>query len=161
MLLITTCSISLQAMHISDTGRYLLCEIIYIDGRRLHRNLQQRDIYHCVRNALAKEHGEYGVALALRSLSIQAYFHPNIVMIRVSRDAHKMLQSALFFIRKIGQYEAFFNTLHISGTIRTCQKFYVGYLRRELPKLLRECKTPEEEKEVKKAISSCVPVEVT
>lgn len=46
---------------------------------------------------------------------VQAYFHPNIVMIRVSRDAHKMLQSALFFIRKIGQYEAFFNTLHISG----------------------------------------------
>lgn len=127
---------------------------------------------------------------------VQAYFHPNIVMIRVSRDAHKMLQSALFFIRKIGQYEAFFNTLHISGncgdrgykthsntlvlnclfcfichnyntciitiiqkktficmlfeqilfvllgTIRTCQKFYVGYLRRELPQLLRECKTP-------------------
>ena len=40
-----------------------------------------------------------------------------MVMIKVSRDAHKMLQSALFFIRKVGQYDAFFNTLHISGKL--------------------------------------------
>ncbi|XP_061174573.1 ribonuclease P/MRP protein subunit POP5-like [Saccostrea echinata] len=146
---------------VRQKNRYLLCEIIYMDGKRLKRNLKERDIYCCVRDAVAREHGDYGLATSLKSLSVQAYFHPNIVMIKVSRDSHKMLQSALFFVRKIGQYEAFFNTLHISGTIRTCQKFYVNYLRRELPQLLKECKTPDEEKEVKRAISSCVAVEVT
>ncbi|XP_056020936.1 ribonuclease P/MRP protein subunit POP5-like isoform X2 [Ostrea edulis] len=146
---------------VRQKNRYLLCEINYMDGKRLQRNLKTKDIYHCVRDAVLREHGEYGFATTVRSLSVQAYFHPNIVMIKVSRDGHKMLQSALFFVRKIGQYEAFFNTLHISGTIRTCQKFYIRYLRKELPTLLRECSTPDEEKEVKRAISYCVPVEVT
>lgn len=42
-----------------------------MDGKRLQRNLKTKDIYHCVRDAVLREHGEYGFATTVRSLSGQ------------------------------------------------------------------------------------------
>lgn len=63
-----------------------------------------------------------------------------------------MVQSAMFFINKIGTYDAFLRTLHIGGTIRTCQKFLINYNREQLPSMLRECKTADERQQLQSAI---------
>ncbi|KAL3874138.1 hypothetical protein ACJMK2_037190 [Sinanodonta woodiana] len=136
-------------------NRYILCEIIYTDNQRVERHVTDYMVYGAVINALQTAHGDFGIGSLQSSLCVK-YVNPitSMVLIRARRGAHKMVQSALYFIKKIGQYEAFFRTLHLGGTIRSCCKFLIKHHKQMLPRLLSECKNKEEIRKVQEIISS-------
>eukprot|EP00061_Rhincodon_typus_P014483 g41521.t1 len=71
--------------------------------------------------------------------------YTGIVLIRCRKDFYRLLWSAMqlitFLESKNQKYPCFFNTLHVGGTIRTCQKFLIQYNRKQLLLLLKDCKT--------------------
>ncbi|KAG8597015.1 hypothetical protein GDO81_002143, partial [Engystomops pustulosus] len=74
--------------------------------------------------------------------------YTGIIFLRCRKAFHQLLGSSLPFITSLenrGQrYSCFFNTLHIGGTIRTCQKFLIQYNRKQLAVLLKNCSDPGE-----------------
>ncbi|KAK3093523.1 hypothetical protein FSP39_016739, partial [Pinctada imbricata] len=121
--------------------RYLVCKIEFADGKRAQREINSHEIFRQIKEAIKQAHGEYGLGVLLSSYKVNFLSKPSILIIRAARDHYRLLQSALFFVKKVGKYDAILNTIHIGGTIRTCQKFYIDYMRKELPSLLAECKT--------------------
>ncbi|GFR78933.1 ribonuclease P/MRP protein subunit POP5 [Elysia marginata] len=72
-----------------------------------------------------------------------------------------MLSSALVFITKAGGMDVLFKTLHVGGSIRSCQKFLINYHRKNLAQLFPDCKTPEEQADVMKSIlAACDSLEM-
>nr|KAG5698880.1 hypothetical protein BaRGS_006774 [Batillaria attramentaria] len=83
-----------------------------------------------------------------------------MVIIRAKRDFYRMAQTALTFVKKIGNHDAFLHTMHIGGTIRACQKFLIRHHRQHLPLLYKECPTQEERDKVQQALlTACVNME--
>lgn len=69
--------------------------------------------------------------------------------------------SALPFITSLEnkghRYPCFLNTLHVGGTIRTCQKFLIQYNRRQLLILLQNCTDEGEREAIQKSVTkSCL-----
>ncbi|KAK1328710.1 hypothetical protein QTO34_012285 [Cnephaeus nilssonii] len=55
------------------------------------------------------------------------------------------------------RYPCFLNTLHVGGTIRTCQKFLIQYNRRQLLILLQNCTDEGEREAIQKSVTrSCL-----
>ncbi|XP_030814596.1 ribonuclease P/MRP protein subunit POP5 isoform X2 [Camarhynchus parvulus] len=81
------------------------------------------------------------------------------VLLRCRKDSYRLLCSALPFVRHLesrGQrYPCFLNTLHVGGTIRTCQKFLIQYNRTQLLRLLQNCTNEEERQCIQKSLLSC------
>ncbi|XP_036610378.1 ribonuclease P/MRP protein subunit POP5 [Trichosurus vulpecula] len=139
--------------------RYLLCELVSEDPR-CRACLEERVLFGVVRDAIARAHGAFGAAacsLALTVKYLNAY--TGVVLLRCRKEFHQLLWSALPFItyleNKGQRYPCFFNTLHVGGTIRTCQKFLVQYNKRQLLILLQNCPDGEERESIKKSIMSC------
>jgi len=138
--------------------RYVLCEIVTPDERRLMcHTWKSHDVYTCVRNAIVKAHGDYGIAIMQSSLSVK-YLNAltRIVLLRVRRGLHHMLIQSLMFVNKLNNQDVFLHTLHISGTIRSCEKFLVRYHYWQLPVLLRDCTTAEERYKVEQSMKKCL-----
>ncbi|XP_033735462.1 ribonuclease P/MRP protein subunit POP5-like [Pecten maximus] len=137
-------------------NRYLVCEVVYTESRKKIAPFSEYELYKCIRDAVIKSYGDYGFGVLKSSLSVKHWNSAtSIVLIRAKRGAHTMVQSALTFVKKISNNDAFFNTLHIGGTIRSCYKFLVRHHQQQLPGLLRECKTDGERNAVRAAILSC------
>ncbi|XP_065273931.1 ribonuclease P/MRP protein subunit POP5 isoform X2 [Emys orbicularis] len=117
--------------------RYLLCEIVSEDPRCRHCSV-----------CLVKY--------------LNAY--TGIVLLRCRKDFYRLLWSALPFVTYLEnrnqRYSCFFNTLHVGGTIRTCQKFLVQYNRKQLLLLLHNCTSEEERQSIQKSVLSCCLKEV-
>ncbi|KAL2298554.1 hypothetical protein Nmel_015556, partial [Mimus melanotis] len=81
------------------------------------------------------------------------------VLLRCRKDSYRLLCSALPFVRSLEsraqRYSCFLNTLHVGGTIRTCQKFLIQYNRTQLLRLLQNCTNAEERQCVQKSLLSC------
>ncbi|XP_015130896.2 ribonuclease P/MRP protein subunit POP5 isoform X2 [Gallus gallus] len=81
------------------------------------------------------------------------------VLLRCRKDFQRLLSSALPLVRHLeGRGQRFpcaLRTLHVGGTIRTCQKFLIQYNRRQLLLLLRSCTNEEERRSVRQAVLSC------
>ncbi|NWX14359.1 POP5 protein, partial [Aegotheles bennettii] len=81
------------------------------------------------------------------------------VLLRCRKDSHRLLCSALPFVRQLEsrnqRYPCALNTLHVGGTIRTCQKFLIQYNRRQLLMLLQNCTNEEERRSIEKSLLSC------
>ncbi|XP_074651488.1 ribonuclease P/MRP protein subunit POP5-like [Tubulanus polymorphus] len=137
-------------------NRYLLCEIIYENENSVSTSLTAFKILNCLKDAVLQIHGVYGGSLLKASISVK-YFNEktNIVLIRAARGSHKLLQSAMTFVQKIGDYSAFFNTIHIGGTIQSCQKFLMKYNKRQLKVLLALVSKKEERKKIRENIKQC------
>ncbi|KFW82505.1 Ribonuclease P/MRP protein subunit POP5, partial [Manacus vitellinus] len=71
----------------------------------------------------------------------------------------RLLCAALPFVRylesRAQRYPCALNTLHVGGTIRTCQKFLIQYNRRQLLMLLQNCTNEEERQCIRKSLLSC------
>ncbi|XP_070572976.1 ribonuclease P/MRP protein subunit POP5-like [Ptychodera flava] len=140
-------------------NRYLLCELVFDDDKLVHP-VEEKVIYFTIKQAIERSHGDYGIGVTLSGLNVKYLnIYTRIVLIRVRRDFYKLLWSALPFIRSIEKKPCFIHTLHLGGTIRSCQKFLLKYSRQKLVVLLQKCKTPEERKAVQKSILSCTLVE--
>ncbi|XP_051525961.1 ribonuclease P/MRP protein subunit POP5 [Myxocyprinus asiaticus] len=140
-------------------SRYLLCEVCFSKRNSL-QVLDERGIYHTVRAAVDRAHGDYGSALVNLAFSVK-YLNAltGVVLIRCRKANYQLIWSAIPFITYLenrGQrVQCFINCLHVGGTIRTCQKFLARYNRQQLHRMLLDCKTDDERQEIRRAILSC------
>ncbi|NXL87760.1 POP5 protein, partial [Alectura lathami] len=81
------------------------------------------------------------------------------VLLRCRKDFQRLLSSALPLVRHLesrGQrFACALSTLHVGGTIRTCQKFLIQHNRRQLLLLLQNCTTEAERLCVRQSVLSC------
>uniref|UniRef100_A0AC11EAM7 POP5 homolog, ribonuclease P/MRP subunit n=1 Tax=Ovis aries TaxID=9940 RepID=A0AC11EAM7_SHEEP len=87
--------------------------------------------------------------------------YTGIVLLRCRKEFYRLVWSALPFItyleNKGHRYPCFLNTLHVGGTIRTCQKFLIQYNRRQLLILLQNCTDEGEREAIQKSVTkSCL-----
>ncbi|XP_022266150.1 ribonuclease P/MRP protein subunit POP5 isoform X1 [Canis lupus familiaris] len=87
--------------------------------------------------------------------------YTGIVLLRCRKEFYQLVCSALPFItyleNKGHRYPCFLNTLHVGGTIRTCQKFLIRYNRRQLLILLQNCTDEGEREAIQKSVTkSCL-----
>ncbi|EPQ06206.1 Ribonuclease P/MRP protein subunit POP5 [Myotis brandtii] len=87
--------------------------------------------------------------------------YTGIVLLRCRKEFYQLVWSALPFIthleNKGHRYPCFLNTLHVGGTIRTCQKFLIQYNRRQLLILLQNCTDEGEREAIQKSVTrSCL-----
>ncbi|XP_067861753.1 ribonuclease P/MRP protein subunit POP5 [Heptranchias perlo] len=140
-------------------SRYLLCEIVF-ENPQFRRCIEEKNVYKTVKDAIARAHGDFGFGCCSLSLAVKYLnAYTGIVLIRCRKDFYRLLWSSLPFItfleNKNQKYPCFFNTLHVGGTIRTCQKFLIQYNRKQLLLLLKDCKTEGERESVQRSILSC------
>jgi len=124
-------------------NRYLLCELVKEDGTPCSHRCTDHKVYVTIRDALQKAHGDLGMAVVKKSLNVK-YMNSQtgIIMVRVSRGAQHYLQTTLPFIKSIEDTTVSFKSLHMAGTIRSCQKFLIKYHRQQLMILLKSCTDP-------------------
>ncbi|XP_023134639.1 ribonuclease P/MRP protein subunit POP5 [Amphiprion ocellaris] len=140
-------------------SRYLLCEINVSDKSQLLL-LDDRAVATAVKAAVARTHGDYGLALCTIRFSVKYLnTHTGIVLLRFPKRCYKLLWSALPFITCITtrghNIPCFLNCLHVGGTIRTCQKFLIRYNTQQLHRMLPKCKNEEEKQQIREAILDC------
>ncbi|XP_032509723.1 ribonuclease P/MRP protein subunit POP5 isoform X3 [Phocoena sinus] len=87
--------------------------------------------------------------------------YTGIVLLRCRKEFYRLVWSALPFITYLENrghhYPCFLNTLHVGGTIRTCQKFLIQYNRRQLLILLQNCTDEGEREAIQKSVTrSCL-----
>ncbi|XP_069789085.1 ribonuclease P/MRP protein subunit POP5 [Narcine bancroftii] len=140
-------------------SRYLLCEMVF-EKSHYRQHIDVRSIIRNVRHAITQTHGDFGIGcctLRLEVTYLNAY--TGVVLIRCQKDFCRMLSTALLFItfleNKNQKFPCFFNTLHVAGTIRSCQKFLIQYNRRQMLLLLRDCKTKKEREAVQRSLLYC------
>ncbi|XP_033627946.1 ribonuclease P/MRP protein subunit POP5-like [Asterias rubens] len=137
-------------------NRYFLCEMVFEDPNSRAFSIVTQNIYAAVKSKVRDTHGDYGLAAISWGLSVRYLnSHTGLVMIRVRRHHQKILGSTLPFITSIARCPLSLRTIHVSGTIRSCQKFLVKFNRQQLVVLLRQCKTKEERIQVKESIKKC------
>ncbi|NXF19300.1 POP5 protein, partial [Rhodinocichla rosea] len=169
--------------HAALSRRYVLCEVVSEDPR-CRQCIEDRVLGLAVRDAITRVHGDYGLAccsisftgageraapgrgvppapLTVRVCPTVKYLnaYTGTVLLRCRKDSYRLLCSALPFVRHLesrGQrYPCCLNTLHVGGTIRTCQKFLIQYNRTQLLRLLQNCTNEEERQCIQKSLLSC------
>ncbi|XP_047552896.1 ribonuclease P/MRP protein subunit POP5 isoform X1 [Lutra lutra] len=100
---------------------------------------------------------ESALSVSLRYLNA----YTGVVLLRCRKEFYHLVCSALPFItyleNKGHRYPCFLNTLHVGGTIRTCQKFLIHYNRRQLLILLQNCTDEGERQAIQKSVArSCL-----
>ncbi|XP_062944303.1 ribonuclease P/MRP protein subunit POP5 [Cynocephalus volans] len=136
--------------------RYLLCELVS-DDPRCRLSLEDRVLSGLVRDTIARVHGTFGAAACSIGFAVRYLnAYTGIVLLRCRKEFYQLVWSALPFITyleiKGHRYPCFFNTLHVGGTIRTCQKFLIQYNRRQLLILLQNCTDEGEREAIQKSV---------
>uniref|UniRef100_A0A8C4JQY5 Ribonuclease P/MRP protein subunit POP5 n=1 Tax=Dromaius novaehollandiae TaxID=8790 RepID=A0A8C4JQY5_DRONO len=139
--------------------RYVLCEVVSEDPR-CRQCIEDRAVGLAVREAIARAHGDYGLACCCVSFTVKYLnAYTGTVLLRCRKDFYRLLCSALPLVRQLEsrnqRYPCYFNTLHVGGTIRTCQKFLIQYNRRQLLMLLQNCTNEEERRSIRQSVLSC------
>ncbi|XP_049987505.1 ribonuclease P/MRP protein subunit POP5 isoform X1 [Alexandromys fortis] len=155
--------------------RYLLCELVSEDAR-CRLSLDDRVLGGLVRDTIARVHGTFGAAACSVGFAVRyVNAYTGVVLLRCRKEFYRLLWSALPFITHLEskghRYSCFLNTLHVGerqrlfqkllstktlhvpGTIRTCQKFLIRYNRRQLLPLLQNCTDEGEKEAIKKSFS--------
>ncbi|KAF6082553.1 POP5-like protein, ribonuclease P/MRP subunit [Phyllostomus discolor] len=141
--------------------RYLLCEVVS-DDPRCRLSLDDRALCGLVRDTIARVHGTFGAAACSIGFAVRYLnAYTGVVLLRCRKDFYQLVWSALPFIthleNKGHRYPCFLNTLHVGGTIRTCQKFLIQYNRRQLLILLQNCTDEGEREAIQKSVTkSCL-----
>ncbi|KAK6476365.1 UNVERIFIED_CONTAM: hypothetical protein FKN15_067506 [Acipenser sinensis] len=140
-------------------SRYLLCEVSFADPRS-RQCLEERAIFSAVRDAIARAHGDYGAACCAVSFAVKYLnAYTGILLLRCRKEHYRLLWSALPFIIHLesrGQRQPCrISSIHVGGTIRTCQRFLIRYNRQQLLRMLPGCQSEEERASVHRAVLSC------
>ncbi|RUS77908.1 hypothetical protein EGW08_014339 [Elysia chlorotica] len=134
-------------------NRYAICELVFPQTAESGPQMETYQVYQAVKQSLLESHGDYGLAALQSSLSVKYLnIKTNIAIIRGERRHFDMVTSSLIFITEVGGLDVAFRTLHVGGSIRSCQKFLIDYHRKNLAKLFPECETLEGKSEVMKSI---------
>jgi ribonuclease P/MRP protein subunit POP5 len=103
-------------------NRYILFEV-YWEREDSMNELNSSVILQTVRTSIETNFGDLGVSSTLRSLSLK-YFDSstNTGIIRVTRKHQRLLHVSLTLIHSIDKTICCVKTLHIGGSIRSCQE---------------------------------------
>ncbi|XP_030074638.1 ribonuclease P/MRP protein subunit POP5 [Microcaecilia unicolor] len=139
-------------------SRYLLCEIV-VDDPLCRQIISQGLVHSTLKEALIRAHGDFGFACCSVSFAVKyVNAYTGIVLIRCRKAFYQLFWSSLPFITCLesrGQrFPCFFNTLHVSGTIRTCQKYLIQYNQKQLLRLLQNSTSDVERKLIERSIRS-------
>ncbi|KFO70349.1 Ribonuclease P/MRP protein subunit POP5, partial [Cuculus canorus] len=139
--------------------RYVLGEVVS-EEPRCRQCIEDRAVSLAVRDAVGRVHGDYGLGCVSVSFTVKYLnAYTGVVLLRCRKDACGLLCSALPFVRQLEsrnqRYPCVLNTLHIGGTIRTCQKFLIQYNRRQMLLLLQNCTNEEDRRCIQKSLLSC------
>uniref|UniRef100_A0A915KZA8 Ribonuclease P/MRP protein subunit POP5 n=1 Tax=Romanomermis culicivorax TaxID=13658 RepID=A0A915KZA8_ROMCU len=108
-------------------------------------------IQNTILETLAALHGDYGVGLCKQSFSVKVYnSKTEILILRICAEGSKFLLSALPFVTKLKlkKSESQFTvvpvclqTLHLGGSLRSCEKSLLKYHRSQIISALKKCKS--------------------
>uniref|UniRef100_A0A8B9CHP7 Ribonuclease P/MRP protein subunit POP5 n=1 Tax=Anser brachyrhynchus TaxID=132585 RepID=A0A8B9CHP7_9AVES len=140
-------------------NRYVLCEVVAEEPRGRHC-IEDRAVATAVRDAIARAYGDYGLACCSMSFTVKYLnAYTGTVLLRCRKDFHRLLCSALPLVRQLEsrglRCPCFLSTLHVGGTIRSCQKFLIQHNRRQLLTLLQNCTNEEERQRIRQSVLSC------
>lgn len=115
-------------------NRYLLCAVDAEGGPQALRALSGLNILHAVRASLQDNFGDVGTGTLGASLAVKYWSSVlGLALVRASRDHFRLVWASLSMITRIeGLPEPLtlrFRVIHVGGTIRSCQKSAVEYMR--------------------------------
>ncbi|KAK4793314.1 hypothetical protein SAY86_023749 [Trapa natans] len=108
-------------------NRYMVMEIFLDPNRELGVDdpivLTQHNVSQTIKDSILANFGECGLASSLGSFQVK-YVNPitKVCIIRVSREEHQKVWSAVTLVRSIGNCPVLFNLLDLSGSIKACKK---------------------------------------
>merc|ERR1711981_503524 len=86
-------------------------------------SLTEQDIYNTIRKSCYQIHGTIGGAKSMQNFKVKYInVYTGIGYMSSLHQYHKKVLSAMCFVHSIGSVSGTFHTLHISGTIKGCQK---------------------------------------
>ncbi|KAJ7959481.1 Ribonuclease P/MRP protein subunit POP5 [Quillaja saponaria] len=101
-------------------NRYMVMEV-FLDPNRDHVGndpiiITQFNVSKAIKDSIQVNFGECGMASSLGSFQVK-YVNPitNLCIIRISREEHQKVWSAITMVRSIGNYPVIFNLLDLSG----------------------------------------------
>ncbi|CAI0470858.1 unnamed protein product [Linum tenue] len=107
-------------------NRYMVMEVFLDPNRDVKGDdsiiITPFNLMKAIKDSILPNFGECFLAWSLGSLQVK-YVNPitKMCIIRVSRENHQKVWSAITMVRKIGNCPAFFNLLDLSGSIRACR----------------------------------------
>merc|ERR1711976_82659 len=122
-------------------------------------NVNEQDIYNSIKKASYQIHGTIGGAKAMQNFKVKYInVYTGIGYMSSLHQYHKKVLSAMNFVNCIGNVTGNFHTLHVSGTIKSCQKYLAKYHRRSFEKLCKDFSGLSEEK--KKMVEDSIKCEI-
>jgi RNase P/RNase MRP subunit POP5 len=115
--------------------RYFCVEVNFQESdlnsitRRIKINkLKHLNLSDTIHKSIEKFYGDYGMATMMPSFSV-IYFNLNtsLAIVRTARDLQSEFHNVLTFTRKLDDFDVAFKTVHVSGSIKKCKKFLLGY----------------------------------
>lgn len=124
--------------------RYFCVELLVSSNGSIHyqnidaannNKLKPSDLSQEIHRSIEKFYGDYGMATMMPSFSL-IYFNSNtnLAIFRIARDLAERFRHLLTFIRRIGEngVDVTFKVVHVSGSIKKCKQFLLGYCNRRL-----------------------------
>lgn len=137
-------------------NRYLLLEIMPDSRFSLAKDtINSTEIFRALWDSIADLYGDYGAGAAKFSISVKIFNEKTkVVLVRIARDCQEMLAAAIPFVTKLGKVPAVLKTLHIGGSIRSCEKALVKHHRLELHSAFGKAQTDSDRNAVRAAINA-------
>merc|ERR1712242_5119 len=122
-------------------------------------DLTNHDIYNSIKKICYQIHGTIGGAKCMQGFKVKyVNVYTGIGYMSSLHQYHKKLLSALNFVTSVGNVSTTFHTLHISGTIKSCQKYLIKYHRSAFEKMCNDFSGLSTEQ--KQAIENSIKAEI-
>ncbi|KAK4875646.1 hypothetical protein RN001_012068 [Aquatica leii] len=123
--------------------RYLVVEITPQNVRKnLSLVIHSSALHQAILLKVQQLHGDFGAA-AIRAGFTAKYFNEKtrIAIIRSRHGPHKLITSALPFIKDIDKKNVSLNTLYTGATLKHCFKFILNYQRKKVDEICATMKS--------------------
>jgi ribonuclease P/MRP protein subunit POP5 len=125
--------------------RYFCVEINFQDSdlnsaaKRIQiAKLRHTSLTDSIHKSIERLYGDYGMATMMTSFSVIYYnLSTSLAILRTARDMQGPFHNVLTFTRKLDDFDIAFKTVHVSGSIKKCKKFLLGYCNERL-KLIKK-----------------------
>ena len=118
--------------------RYFCVEILFQDNlnqlNKIHwHKLKHTNLAETIHQSIERLYGDLGMAAMMPSFSV-IYFNSitNLAIMRTSRELKKKFFNLLTFTNKLAQFNVNFRVVHVSGSIKKCKQFLVGFCQKRL-----------------------------
>ena len=120
--------------------RHILFQLTDLPITSTGSNITQGDIYVSIRNIVSNLYGTIG-SKYMQNFSCQYFnIYTKIGYFSCLHTHHRKVLAALNFVCNVGNYKTNFRTLHVSGTIKTCQRFLIKWHGSEIGRIKKDQK---------------------